>query len=122
MAGRKLPNSPLRPAAPNYANARGKAADKANAGSGEKANPGKSPGSLSDVNDAAETETSRTKSGAEHHDGNYAQYMNRGSGRYEELVKEQSQGSFSPDGDHAGKTSRIHRQKARSLSKTPSNN
>jgi hypothetical protein len=109
MPGRKLPHSPLRPGAPNYANAQGREADKANAGIEEEANPGKSPASVPDDRGPAEMEASRTEIGAEHHDGNYAQYMNRGSGRYEEFVEDQSEGSF--DRDHRGKTSRIHRQK-----------
>lgn len=112
MPGRKFSHSPLRPDAPNYANARGTEADKANAGIEEEANPGKSPASVPDDKDSADIKASRTKSGAEYHDGNYAQYMNRGSGRYGELVKEQSEGSFGPDRNHRGKTSRIHRQKS----------
>jgi hypothetical protein len=112
MPGRKLPHSPLRPDAPNYANARGKQADKANAGIEKEANPGKSPASVPDYKDLVDIKASPTKSGAEYHDGNYAQYMNRGSGRYEELVEHQSEGSFDPHRDHRGKTSRIHRQKS----------
>ena len=112
MPGRKLSHSPLRPGAPNYANARGKEADKANAGIEEEANPGKSPASVPDDNDPADIKASPTKSGAEYHDGNYAQYMNRGSGRYEEFVEDQSEGSFDPDRHHREKTSRIHRQKS----------
>ena len=112
MPGRKLPHSPLRQGAPNYANARGKAADKANAGIEEEANPGKSPASIPDDKDSTDIEMSRNKNGIEYQDGNYAQYMNRGSGRYEELVVEQLEGSYGPDQDHGGKTSRIHRQKS----------
>ena len=112
MPVRKLPNSPLRPDAPNYANARGKKADKATAGIEEEANPGKSPASVPDDKDPADIKASPTKNRTEYHDGSYAQYMNRGSGRYEELVEHQSEGSFGPDRDHQGKTSRIHRQKS----------
>ena len=112
MPGRKLPHAPLRPDQPNYANARGKEADKANAGIEEEANPGKSPASVPDDNVPADIKASPIKSGAEYHDGNYAQYMNRGSGRHEEFVEDQSEGSFGSDRDHRGKTSRIHRQKS----------
>jgi len=112
MTGRKLQHSPLRPGAPNYANARGKEADKANAGIEEEANPGKSPASVPDDKVSADIKASPTKSPTQNHDGNYAQYMNRGSGRYEEFVEDQSEGSFGPDRDDQGKTSRIHRQKS----------
>ena len=112
MPGRKLPHSPLRQGALNYANARGKLADKANADVEEEVNPGKSPASVPDYKDPADMTAPSTKSGAEYHDGNYAQYMNRGSGRYEDPVEDQSEGAFGPDRDHQGKTSRIHRRKS----------
>jgi hypothetical protein len=115
MPGRKLPHSPLRPGAPNYANARGREADKANAGIEEEANSGKSPASVPDNKVPADIKASPIKNHAEYHDASYAQYMNRGSGRYEEFVEDQSEGSFGPDRDHQGKTSRIHRQKSAKL-------
>jgi hypothetical protein len=112
MPGPKLPHSPLRPGAPNYANARGRKADKANAGIDEEANPGKSPASVPGEKVLADTKASSSKNRTEYHDGSYAQYMNRGSGRYEEFVEDRSEGSIDPDRDHQGKTSRIHHQKS----------
>jgi hypothetical protein len=112
MPSRKLQHSPLRPDQPNYANARGKEADQANAEIEGETNPGKSPASVPDHKGPAEIKASPTKNRTEHHDGNYAQYMNRGSGRYEEFVEDQSEGSFGPVRGHGGKTSRIHRQKS----------
>ena len=46
MPGKKLPDSPLRPDAPNYGNARGREASGDNEGIEEEANPGVSPGSV----------------------------------------------------------------------------
>ena len=48
MPGRNFSNSPLRPGAPNYGNARGKAADNANDEIEKGSNPGVSPGSVPD--------------------------------------------------------------------------
>ena len=48
----------------------------------------------------------------EFQDRNYAQYMNRGDGRYVKLMEDQAEGSFGPDKDHGGETRRIHRQKS----------
>jgi hypothetical protein len=46
MTGKKLPDSPLRPGAPNYGNARGREASEDNEGIEEENNPGVSPGSV----------------------------------------------------------------------------
>ena len=46
MTGKKLPDSPLRPDAPNYGNARGHDASQDNEGIEEENNPGVSPGSV----------------------------------------------------------------------------
>lgn len=46
MTDKKLPDSPLRPDAPNYGNARGREASKDNEGIAEENNPGVSPGSV----------------------------------------------------------------------------
>jgi hypothetical protein len=46
MTGKKLPDSPLRPGAPNYGNARGRQAAEDNEGIEEENSPGISPGSV----------------------------------------------------------------------------
>ena len=113
MTGKKLPESPLRPGAPNYGNARGSDAAKDNEGIEEENNPGLSPGNVPEpderVNDAV---SERGDDAQEFQDGNYAQYMNRGDGRYVKLLQDQAEGAFGPDKDHGGKTRRIHRQKS----------
>jgi len=56
---------------------------------------------------------SEVREGAEEfHDRNYAQYMNRGDGRYLKLMEDQAEGAFGPDKDHGGETRPIHRQKS----------
>ena len=111
MTGRKLPDSPLRPGAPNYGNARGRAAAGDNEGIEEENNPGVSPGSVPEPVEKAKSE-GRDDAG-EFQDKNYAQYMNRGDGRYVKLMEDQAEGSFGSDKDHGGETRRIHRQKTR---------
>jgi hypothetical protein len=113
MAGKKLPDSLLRPGAPNYGNARGHEAVRANEGIEEEINPGMSPGSVPEpperIDDAVPEARDKTE---EFHDRNYAQYMNRGDGRYVKPVEDQAEGSFGPDRDHGGETRQIHRQKS----------
>ena len=113
MTGKKLPESPLRPDAPNYGNARGRDATKYNQGIEEENNPGVSPGSVPEpVEQADDTVSKQTNDAQEFQDRNYAQYMNRGDGRYVKLLQDQAEGAFGPDKDHGGKTRRIHRQKS----------
>ena len=113
MTGKKLPESPLRPDAPNYGNARGREAAKDNEGVGEENNPGVSPGSVpAPLEQADDTITEQTDDAQEFQDKNYAQYMNRGDGRYVKLLQDQAEGAFGPDKDHGGETRRIHRQKS----------
>jgi hypothetical protein len=97
---------------PNYANARGKAAAGANDEETKDTNPGVSPGSLPAHIENKVPDDRERGSEVQFHDGNYAQYMNQGSGRYEEFLPDQNKGSFGPDPDHGGKTRRIHRQKS----------
>ena len=109
MTGKKLPDSPLRPGAPNYGNARGREAAADNEGIEEESNPGVSPGSIPEPVEKLNEE----RDGAEEfQDRNYAQYMNRGDGRYVKLLQDQEEGSFGPDKDHGGETRTIHRQKS----------
>ena len=113
MTGKKLPESPLRPGAPNYGNARGPDAAKDNEGIEEENNPGVSPGSVPEpLEQADDTVSERTDDAQEFQDGNYAQYMNRGDGRYLKLLQDQAEGAFGPDKDHGGETRRIHRLKS----------
>ena len=105
MTGKKLPDSALRPDAPNYGNARGREAAKDNEGIEEESNPGVSPGSVPDP-------VERADDAQEFQDRNYAQYMNRGDGRYVKLLQDQAEGAFGPDKDHCGETRQIHREKS----------
>ena len=112
MTGKKLPDSPMRPDAPNYGNARGRDASADNQGIEEENNPGVSPGNVPEpVDPADETDLERTGEAQEFQDRNYAQYMNRGDGRYVKLLQDQAEGAFGPDKDHGGETRQIHRQK-----------
>ena len=114
MTGRKLPESPLRPGAPNYGNARGRAAAEDNEGIEEENNPGVSPGSVPEPDERANDAVSEGGDDVpELQDRNYAQYMNRGDGRYVKLMEDQAEGSFGPDQDHGGETRPIHRQKSK---------
>ena len=99
---------------PNYGNARGKPAQNTNEKEGKETNPQVSPASL--PNHITDKDLAERKEGGtvQIHDGNYAQYMNRGSGRYEEFLPDQGKGSFGRDADHGGRTRRIHRQKSAS--------
>jgi hypothetical protein len=110
MAGNKLPDSALRPDAPNYGNARGREAAKDNEGIEEENNPGVSPGSVPEPLEQTDVADARNDAG-EFQDRNYAQYMNRGDGRYVKLLQDQAEGAFGPDKDHGGQTRQIHRQK-----------
>ena len=113
MIGKKLPESPLRPDAPNYGNARGRDASRDSEGVEEEHNPGVSPGSVpepTEQGDAAVSE--RTDDAQEFQDRNYALYMNRGDGRYVKLLQGQAEGAFGTDQDHGGETKRIHRFKS----------
>jgi hypothetical protein len=92
----------LRPGAPNYGNARGREAAADNEGIEEENNPGVSPGSVPEKDGPEEFQ-----------DRNYAQYMNRGDGRYVKLLQDQEEGAFGPDKDHGGETPIIHCQKTR---------
>lgn len=75
----KLPDSPLRPGAPNYGNARGREAFEATEGIEEENNPGVSPGSVPEPLERADDAVSEARDDAqEFQDRNYAQYMNRG--------------------------------------------
>ncbi len=113
MTGKKLPDSPLRPDAPDYGNARGRDAAEDNAGIEEENNPGVSPGSLPEPAERADDAVSeRTDDAQEFQDRNYAQYMNRGDGRYVKLLQDQAEGAFGPDTDHGGETRQIHRRKS----------
>ena len=113
MTGKKLPDSPLRPDAPNYGNARGREASADNEGIEEENNPGVSPGSVPEpVEPADDTVPERTGEAQEFQDRNYAQYMNRGDGRYVKLLQDQAEGAFGPDKDHGGETRQIHREKS----------
>jgi hypothetical protein len=79
MTRNKHPESTLSPGAPNYANARGRAAAEANDEIIEDDNPAVNPGS---VPESVEDPSSQAIDGAaEFQDKNYAQYMNRGDGR-----------------------------------------
>jgi hypothetical protein len=111
MPVKKLPASPLPPRSPNYANARGKSADEDTQGIYEEANPGIIPGSMPPSHEGS-AEAAR-KVGGEHKDKNYAQYMNRGDGRYLEQNQDSGVGSFGPDEDQGGRTKRIHRLKSK---------
>ena len=114
MAGKKLPDSALRPGAPNYGNARGREAAADNEGIEEENNPGVSPGSVPEPVEKANDADSEARDGAEEiQDRNYAQYMNRGDGRYVKLMEDQAEGSFRSDKDHGGETPIIHRRKTR---------
>ena len=113
MTGKKLPDSPLRPDAPNYGHARGRGASEDNEGIEEENNPGVSPGSVPEpVEQVVDTVSERTDDAREFQDRNYAQYMNRGDGRYVKLMQDQAEGAFGPDTDHGGETRQIHRQKS----------
>jgi hypothetical protein len=113
MTGKKLPDSPLRPDAPNYGNARGRAAAEDNEAIEEENNPGVSPGSVPEPLEKADEAVCEGKNEArEFQDRNYPQYMNRGDGRYVKFVEDQAEGSFGPDKDHGGETRRIHRWKS----------
>ena len=113
MTGKKLPDSPLRPDAPNYGNARGRDATEDNEGIEEKNNAGVSPGSVPEPLEQAEAAVlERTRDAQEFQDRNYAQYMNRGDGRYVKHMEDQAEGAFGPDKDHGGETRQIHRQKS----------
>ena len=61
MTGKKLPDSPLRPDAPNYGNARGRDAAKDNEGIEEENNPGVSPGSVPEPVERADDAVSEGK-------------------------------------------------------------
>ena len=113
MTGKKLPDSPLRPGAPNYGNARGRDAAEDNEGIAEENNPGVSPGGVPEPVKKADDAVSEGRHEAqEFQDGNYAQYMNRGDGRYVKLLQDLAEGAFGPDKDHGGETRRIHRVKS----------
>ncbi len=112
MTGKKLSDSPLRPGAPNYGNARGRGAAEDNKGVEEENNPGASPGSI--LEPVERTDEAVSEAGdepQEFQDRNYTQYMNRGDGRYVKLLQDQAEGAFGPDKDHGGETCRIHRLK-----------
>ena len=110
MPEQKLPQSPLRPRSPNYANARGSAAEHDNQDIHEEANPGVSPASVPESHE--EERQPDAIEARELKDKNYAQYMNRGDGRYLELNQDAGDGSFGPDDDHGGRTKKIHRFKS----------
>jgi hypothetical protein len=110
MTGKKLPDSALRPDAPNYGNARGHQAARDNEGIVEENNPGVSPGSVPES--LERTDDAEARDTGEFQDRNYTQYMNRGDGRYVKLLEDQAEGSFGPDKDHGGETRQIHRQKS----------
>ena len=110
MPGQKLPQSPLPPRSPNYANARGREADHDNRDIPEEANPGVSPASVPESHEE-EGQPNAIEAG-ELKDKNYAQYMNRGDGRYLERNQDAGDGSFGPDDDHEGRTKKIHRFKS----------
>jgi hypothetical protein len=116
MTGKNLPESPLPPRAPNYANARGRAAARDNEGIVEDANPDVSPGSVPEPVERASDVVSEGRHDArQFHDKNYAQYMNQGDGRYLKFMDDQTEGSFGPDSDHGGETKQIHRLKSDKL-------
>ena len=113
MTGKKLPDSPLRPGAPNYGNARGRNASQDNDGIEVENNPGVSPGSVPEPLERTDDAVSEAQGDAqEFQDRNYAQYMNRGDGRYVKHLQDQAEGAFGPDKDHGGQTRRIHRRKS----------
>ncbi|MGB3139662.1 MAG: hypothetical protein WBB16_02585 [Aestuariivirga sp.] len=113
MTEKKLPDSPMRPGAPNYGNARGRDAAADTEGIEEENNPGVSPGSIPEPREETdEAHAAAIPDAREFHDRNYAQYMNRGDGRYVKLLQDQAEGAFGPDKDHGGETRRIHRQKS----------
>ena len=119
MTEKKLPDSPLRPDAPNYGNARGREASRDNEGIEEEHSPGASPGSVPEpVERADDTVPEPTGDTQEFHDRNFAQYMNRGDGRYVKLLKDLAEGAFGPETDHCGETRQIHRQKSQVKSGT----
>ena len=112
MTEKKLPDSPLRPDAPNYGNARGRQASRDNKGIEEEINPGVSPGSAPELPERIDDAVPKARDNdQEFQDRNFAQYMNRGDGRYVKPVEDQAEGSFGPDKDHGGETRQIHRQK-----------
>lgn len=113
MKGKELPDSPLRPGAPDYGNARGREASGANEGIEEESNPGVSPGSVPEPLERTDDAISEARDDAQEFQGrNYAQYMNRGDGRYVKLLQDQAEGTFGPDKDHGGETRQIHREKS----------
>ena len=113
MTEKKFSDSPLCPGAPNYGNARGRDAALDNEGIEEENNPGVSPGSMPEhLEETDEARTAANPDAREFHDRNYAQYMNRGDGRYVKLLQEQAEGAFGPDKDHGGETRPIHRLKS----------
>ena len=113
MTGKKLPDSPLRPGAPNYSNARGLEAAEDNEGIEQENNPGVSPGNVPEpVERRDDAVSERTDDTQEFQDRNYAQYMNRGDGRYVKHLQDQTEGTFGPDQNHGGETKRIHRLKS----------
>ena len=78
MTDKKMPDSPLRPGAPNYGNARGREAAGDNEGVAEENNPGVSPGSVPEPVEKADDAVSEGGVEAEEfQDRNYAQYINR---------------------------------------------
>ena len=111
MTEKKLPESSMHPGAPNYGNARGRDAAADNEGIEEENNPGVSPGSIPEPRDGTD-EFHAAADAQEFHDRNYAQYMNRGDGRYVKLLQDQAEGAFGPDKDHGGETRPIRRQKS----------
>lgn len=113
MTDKKLPDSPMRPGAPDYGNARGSKAAEDNEGIEEENNPGVSPGSVPEPLERTDNAVSEGGEDAEElQDRNYAQYMNRGDGRYVKLLQDQAEGAFGPNKDHGGETRRIHRRKS----------
>jgi hypothetical protein len=113
MTDKKLPDSALRPDAPNYGNARGREAARDTEGIEEESNPGVSPGSVPEPLELSDEAVSEARDAEEFQDRNYAQYMNRGDGRYVKFLQDQAEGSFGPDKDHGGQTRQIHRQKSK---------
>ena len=76
MTDKKLPDSPLRPGAPNYSNARGREASEDNEGIEEENNPGVSPGSVPESVERTDKAVSEGRDDAQElQDRNYAQYI-----------------------------------------------
>ena len=108
----------LEPETPNYKNARGNFTTKIDSSGDPDASPGVSPGAVPDnksdekaLRQRASSRTSNAEEEMSYHDGNYATFMNRGGGRYGDIIPGKDEGSFGPYKDHDGLTERVYPEK-----------